>query len=164
MTQATYRPEGYQGQGDSHLANITHDLGRKLAQVQRDFANDSLRLDEDELGELAGVLVDFAEDLHNDIGIWAAYERYNIDFFGTTLPLNSLTSGESTVTGIHTDRCRHLLWILYPALIDGLILSPIHEDLRRVADASSAFLRDEFESVPRDSCVRSFLQAPSDYG
>lgn len=164
MTYATYRPEGIQGQGDSHLPRIEQNLRRMLVRVQRDFAHDSLRLDDDGLAELAGVLVDFAEDLHNEIGMWAAYERYNVDFFGTALPLTSTTRGDAAVTGIHFDRFRHLLWILYPALIDGLALSPTHRDLRLVADASSTFLRDEFESVPRDSGVQSFLQSSSEYG
>jgi len=164
MTYATYRPEKTKGQGDSHLPRIAQNLRRKLARVQRDFAYNSLHLDDDGLGDLAGVLVDFAEDFHNDIGIWAAYERYNVDFFGTPLPLTSRTSSDTAVTGIHSDRFRHLLWILYPAFIDGLALSPAHKDLQRVADASSAFLRDGFESVPRDSGVQSFLQAPNEYG
>jgi len=164
MTYATYRPKGYQGQGDSHLSRIAQRLRNKIARAQRDFAYDSLHLDDDGLDELAGMLVGLAEDLHDDIGIWAAYERYNIDFFGTTLPLTSRTSGDTAVTGIQSDRFRHLLWILYPALIDGLALAPTHKDLQRVADASSAFLRDELESVPRDSGVQSFLQTPNEYG
>ncbi len=164
MTHATYRPEGTKGQGDSYLPRILQNLRRVLVRVQQDFAYDSLHLDDDGLGELAGVLVDFAEDLHSDIGIWAAYERYNVGFFGTTLPLTSRAGGDTAATGIHLDRFRHLLWILYPAFIEGLALSPAHEDLQRVADASSAFLRDEFESVPRDSGVQSFLKTPNQYG
>ncbi len=164
MTYATHRPEGVKGRGDSHLPRITQDLRRKLAQVQRDFAYDSLRLDEDGLGELAGVLVDFAEDLHNDIGIWAAYEQYNVDFFGSPLPLTSPNGGDARVTGIHPDRLRHLLWILYPPFIDGLALSPTHKDLLLVANTASAFLSDEFASVPRDSGVQAFLRAPNEYG
>ena len=164
MTYATNRPERIKGQGDSHLARIVQNLCRKLAQVQRDFAYDSLRLDDDGLGELAGVLVDFAEDLHNDIGLWAAYERYNVDSFGTTLPLTSRNGGDAGVTGIHPDRFRHLLWILYPAFIDGLVLSPAHKDLSLIADTASAFLREGFEPVPRDSGVQAFLQAPNEYG
>jgi hypothetical protein len=37
--------------------------------------------------------VDFAEDLHNDIGIWRAYERYTVQFFGTPLPITPLIRG-----------------------------------------------------------------------
>jgi len=155
MTYAAYRPEGTKGRGDSHLQQILQNLRRMLVRVQRDYAHDSLRLDDDGLGELAGELVDFAEDLHDDTGIWAAYERYNLDFFGTALPLTSTTKGDAAVTGIHSDRLRHLLWVLYPALIDGLALSPSHKDLQLVADASSAFLRKAFESAPRRINVAS---------
>ena len=164
MTDAIHRPRGRKGQGDSRLPRIAQNLRRMLARTQRDFAYDSLRLDDDGLGELAGVLVDFAEDLHNDIGIWAAYERYNVDFFGTALPLIPRTGSDTGITGIHSDRFRHLLWIFYPVFIDGLALSPSHRDLQLVADASSAFLRNEFESFPRDSDVQSFLQASNEYG
>ena len=60
-----------------------------LADTQRDFVYGTLRLPPRTLGEFAGILVDFAEDLHNGTGIWAAYERYNVEFFGTPLPLTS---------------------------------------------------------------------------
>ena len=46
---------------------------------------------------------------------------------------------------------------MYPALIDGLTLSPTHQDLQRVADAASAFLSDAFAAVPKDSGVKAFL-------
>ena len=60
--------------------------------------------------------VDFAEDLHNGIGIWAAYERYNAEFFGTALPLTSAENG-GDLLGFHPDRFRHFLWVLYPVFI-----------------------------------------------
>ena len=164
MTYAIHRPKGIKGQGDSQLSKIVQGLRRKLAQVQRDFAYDSLRLDDDGLGELAGVLVDFAEDLHNHIGMWALYERYNVEFFGTPLPLTSRNGGDTGVTGIHVARVRHLLWILYPALIDGLALSPTHKELSLVAETASDFLRNRFESVPQDSGVQAFLRTPNEYG
>ena len=164
MTDATHRPEGITGQGDSHLPGIEQDLRRQLVRMQRGYTYDSLRLDDDRVGELAGVLVDFAKDLHNDIGIWAAYERYNVQFFGTPLPLTSPIGGDTGVAGIHTDRFRHLLWILYPVFIDGLAISPTHKDLSLVADTASAFLQEEFKSIPQDSGVQVFLQAPNEYG
>ena len=164
MTYTVYRPYGYQSQGDSHLPQIAQDLRGVLIRLQNDFAYDTLRLDEDGLGELAGILVDFAEDLHNDIGIWSAHERYNVDVFGTPLPMISPDGSDATMTGINCDRFRYLLWIVYPELIGGLVLSPTHSDLRRVAGAASAFLREEFESVPRDSGVQSFLHASDQYG
>ena len=92
MTYSTHRPERYEGHGDRHLQETARQLRQKLANMQRHFAYDSLRLDSDGLGDLAGLLVDFGEDLANGTGIWEAYERYNTEFFGTALPL---ISGES---------------------------------------------------------------------
>jgi len=135
-----------------------------LSNTQRDFAYDSLRLSHDALGQLAGILVDFAEDLHNDIGIWAAYERYNVEFFGTTLPLTPSISGDDAVTGLHPERLRHLLWVLYPAFIEGLTLSPTHQDLQRISAVAHASLNDGFQSVPKDCSVKAFLQASNGYG
>ena len=117
MAYAVHRPKGYEGKGDSHLPQIVRQLRRILSDMQRDFAHDTLRLPSDAIGELAGILVDFAEDLHNGIGIWAAYERYNAEFFGTALPLTSGESGGDPGTGFHPDRFRHFLWVLYPAFL-----------------------------------------------
>jgi hypothetical protein len=140
MGSSVHRPKGYQGQGDSHLSQIVRQLRRTLSETQRDFAYDTIRLDAAGIGELAGILVDFAEDLHNSTGIWAAYERYDTEFFGTALPLTSSEDGGDIGTVFNPDRFRHLLWVLYPVLFDGLVLSPTHQDLIRVAEASSNVL------------------------
>jgi hypothetical protein len=139
-------------------------LRRTLWDTQHGFADDTLRLGPDALGELAGILVAFAEDIHNDTGIWEAYERFNAEFFGTALPLTSGECGGGSAAGFHPDRFRHLLWVLYPAFIDALILSPTHQDLQRAADASSTFLYDAFAAVPKDSGVKAFLRTPDTRG
>lgn len=164
MAYSAYRPQGYRGKGDSHLPHTIRQLRNVLSDTQCDFAYDTLCLDSDSLGELAGVLVDFAEDLHNSTGIWAAYERYNTAFFGTALPLMSSENGGDPGTGFHPDRFRHLLWVLYPALFDGLVLSPTHQDLIRVAEASSNFLSDVFSTIPKNSGVKTFLGSPNEHG
>lgn len=160
MAYSAHRPQGHKGRGDSHLPQIAREFRRVLSDTQRDFAYDTLDLDSDAIGELAGILVDFAEDIHNNIGIWAAYERYNSEFFGTPLPL---TAGDAP-TGFHVDRFRRFLWILYPTFFDGLVLSPTHQDLRRIADVSSAFLADAFSAVPRYSGVKAFLGSSNPHG
>jgi hypothetical protein len=66
-----HRPQD-EGQGDSHLPKIVRKLKDTLADAQRGFAHDSLRLPPKSLSELAGILVDFAEDLHSGNGIWEA--------------------------------------------------------------------------------------------
>lgn len=157
---SSHRPQGYEGQGDLYLPKIAKKLRRVLAETQNAFVHDTLRLPSRALGDLAGILVDFAEDLHADVGIWAAYERYNVEFFGAALPLTAEGSG----SGLTSDRFRHLLWVLYPILLDNLTISPTHQDLHRIADAASAFLSDAFAEVPKDSGVKAFLQSSSDHG
>jgi hypothetical protein len=159
MDYSAHRPQGYEGQGDPHLPKIVQRLRRVLAEKQDDFAHDTLRLPSKTLGDLAGVLVDFAEDIHAGTGIWAAYERYNTEFFATALPLTSAEGGD-----LGTDRFRHFLWVLYPALIDNLTISPTHQDLHRIADATSSFLCDAFTEVSKDSSVKAFLATPSTHG
>ena len=157
MDYSAHRPKGHEGQGDSHLPKIVRRLRRVLTDTQHKFAHDTLRLPSRALGDLADILVEFAEDLHADTGIWSAYERYNVEFFGTVLPL---TSAEGSF-GLSANRFRHFLWILYQAIIDDLTISPTHQDLHHIADAASSFLSDAFAEVPRDSGVKAFLQSPN---
>jgi len=155
------RPEGYSGTGDTHLVQLSRELQQVLRETQRTFAYDSLRLRKHELKQLAEILVEFAEDIHNNIGIWASYEQYNRQFFGMLLPF--LPSNEE-IAGIHIDRIRHLLWILYPEIIPNLITSPRHQDLERIAESASAFLNAAFRRVPKDSGIKKYLQTSNQYG
>lgn len=164
MTYSTYRPEGFRGRGDSRLPQLVRNLRRTLQDTRRKFAHDSFRLGTGAIGELAGILVDFAEDIHNDIGIWKAYERYNVELFGTALPLTAGEGGGDAAAGLHPDRFRHFLWVLYPAMTEGLVLSPTHQDLRRLADAASVFLSDALRAVPKDSGAKAFLRTPNERG
>lgn len=157
---SAHRPKGFEGKGDSYLPGIVRKLKKTLAETQRSFAYDTLRLPPKALSDLAGILVDFAEDLHAGVGIWKSYERYNVEFFGAALPLTSEGSG----SGLNVSRFRHFLWVLYPMLLDGPTLSPAHRDLRLVADATSAFLANAFAEIPKDSGVKAFLSAPNDHG
>lgn len=160
MIYTEHRPEECRGHGDSRLAQLVRDTRRILQSTQREFANYTLHVGPDSLGDLAGLLVDFAEDLHNGTGIWDAYERYNVEFFGSPLPLTTEEGGAARKR-LHPDRFRHFLWILYPLLIDRLTMSPGHQDLRRMAEASSLFLSGAFSALPKTSSVKTFLQTPN---
>jgi hypothetical protein len=101
--------------------------------------------------------------LHAGAGIWRAYERYNTEFFSTPLPLTERTI-PGIAKGIHVDRVRHFLWMMYPQLSPGLILSPTHQDIDRIAEVAQGFLVAAFRSLPRDSGVKAFLQSPNRWG
>jgi len=164
MQYPAYRPQGYQGRMDSHLPQMVRDLHRFLSDVQRSVSQKCLRFRDEELDDLAGILVDFAADVHGGTGIWGSYERYNVDLFGTPLPLTADDNLPESLGGIHQERVRHFLWVAYQKLSNAAVLSPRNEDLQRLADATSSFLHDKFATLPQDSGIKAFLATPNTYG
>ena len=160
----SYRPRGYQGGVGSYLHRMVRDLRRFLLDAQRLVLRDCLRLRQGGPEDLAGILVDFAADVHSGAGIWAAYERYNVDLFGTPLPLTTDDGFRESRGGFHRERVHHLLWVVYQRLSNAPVLSPQDADLQNLADATCRFLEDKFASVPRGSGVKAFLATPNTYG
>ena len=142
---------------------LVRDTRIVIEAAQRRLAFDTLRCETSVVAELAEMLVDMAEDLHCEIGLWAAYEQYNFEVFGTELPM---TSRDTSVPlrAIHPDRFCHFLWVMYPLLIDDLILSPNHRDLRLMAAACSDFLSDACSRIPKTSVHNEFLRTPNTRG
>lgn len=159
-----HRPPGHTGKGEQHLPRLAGDLKRALVKAQRSLVHDTLRLPDTGLEELARVLVEFAEDIHNDIGIWRSLEQHNSTFLGIPLPF-VLEAGEDGGKET-TNRCRvqYLLWILYSELNPQLIFSPTHQDLRRLAETASRFLEERFADIPKGSSVKKFLAGPNEFG
>jgi GNAT superfamily N-acetyltransferase len=86
MDFRTHRPQRGFGRSERSLAKIAEDLSRFLTKAQRSLTYDTLHLSGRQRETLASLLVEFAEDLAHDIGIWKSLEAYNRDFFGTPLP------------------------------------------------------------------------------
>ncbi len=80
------RPPGHNGKIEHYLTLTTKDLERAIIRAYGSLAYKTLCLSDSKLEELASVLVEFAEDIHNDIGIWKSLELYNMEFFDTPLP------------------------------------------------------------------------------
>ena len=83
MGVQSYRPPGYIAKGDKYLPHLATELEHVLAKSYQSLKYDTLHLSNSKLEELASVLVEFAEDIHNNIGIWNSLERYNTEFFDT---------------------------------------------------------------------------------
>lgn len=160
MAYASNLPDGLTGTSDARAPVIVRHLTRLLANTQREFATATLNVGTDKLDELAGVLVDFAVDIHNDVGIFAVYERYNTDFFGSPLPLTC----DTPTTGISRERVEHLLWMVYPLLVPGLTLAPQHRDLPVAAEAVTTFLNARIPALPKDSGVKRFMDTSNEFG
>jgi len=164
LDTSEYRLEDFTGEGDSHLPRIAQELQPLLAATQDAFATDDLRLGSPGLQELARILVDFAFDVHCGIGIWDAYEKYNAGWFGAPLPLSEMTADGDAPAGICQSRIRHLLWIICPEFCDDRFLSPQDPDILRLTAAVHPFLNEKLASVPKDSGIKKFLDAPNTYG
>jgi hypothetical protein len=120
-----HRPPGFIAKGDKYLPGLANELQRVLAKTQRSLRYNTLHLSDAKLEELAEVLVEFAEDVHNDIGIWNSLERHNTEFFDTPLPFVLQSKESIGKEAINEQRVQHLLWVLYSELNQQLILSPI---------------------------------------
>ena len=155
-----YRPVGYEHPVDRRHAQLGKDLYTILREAQDQLACDALRLRVPELKALAQILIEFAEDIPQNLGIWAAYEAYNTELFGVPLPFSKANHPE----GLHRDRVRQLLWIVYQELISGLILSPEHRDLESITDVVCTFLRERAAEWPDDSNIKAFLETSNRYG
>jgi len=160
----SHRPTGYIAKGDEYLPRLAEDLERILIKMQESLMYDTLCLSDSKLEELAGVLVEFAEDIHNNIGIWDSLEGYNIEFFGTPLPFVLQPNEDMGLEEINEYRIQHLLWVLYSELNPQLILSPTHRDLKQLAAVVADFLKARFAKIPRGSSAKRFLTQPNRFG
>src|SRR5439155_13153050 len=86
MDFRTHRPQRGFGRSERSLAKLAEDLTRFLTKAQRSLTYDTLHLSGRQRETLAHIVVECAEDLSHDIGIWRSLEQYNLDFFGTPLP------------------------------------------------------------------------------
>jgi hypothetical protein len=164
MDFRTHRPQRGFGRSERSLAKIAEDLTRFLTKAQRSLTYDTLHLSSRQRETLAQIVVEFAEDLSHDIGIWRSLEAYNLDFFGTPLPCVLPPDETMDADPINPDRIQFLLWTLYAELKPGLILAPNHQDLERLALWIAEFLSARLARLRYDSAVQTFLTTPNTYG
>ena len=86
MNFHAHRPNQHLGRRERTLMRIATDLTSFLLKAQRSLTFETLHLSKPQREAVAHILVEFAEDLYQDIGIWRSLEQYNLDFFGTKLP------------------------------------------------------------------------------
>jgi hypothetical protein len=158
------RPPGHDGKRERDLSHVAKDLGQAIIRAYGSLNHNTLCLSGSKLEELSNVLVEFAEDIHNEIGIWKSLERYNREFFGTPLPFVLQSNEDVGSETINKNRIQHLLWILYSELTPELLLSPTHLDLKKLAVVIAKFLEKRFKDIPRGSSVKEFLAQPNQFG
>ena len=163
MLFPSYRPEDYTGRGDKYLKDIANKQRRLIAKTQNTFSDKNLKLNSQDLRKLSTCLVEFGEDIHNDIGIWKSLEHYNVELFGSPLPIVITKDGTGHLSGISSYRVHFLLWNLYSELLPDLVLSPEHPDILKLAQICSEFLGNRFIPIPNNSGIKMFLESPNDH-
>ncbi len=158
------RLPGFTGRGDKYLGEIAQELRRLLLKTRNTFVFPSCRLPDAAWSDVAVLLVEWAEDVHNDIGLWHAVETHQRRCFGTPLPLIVKASADVELRGFDSRRIQFFLWSLWPCFNPERVLSPAHEDLKRLAETASHLLAERFARLPQDSGVTRFLASPNDYG
>jgi hypothetical protein len=86
MSQQLVSPEGYEGFVEPHLPRVQNAIAKSLTLALKTLSNNTLKLNKPSLNTLAAMLVEFAADLHCEIGIWRSLERFNTEFFDAPLP------------------------------------------------------------------------------
>lgn len=158
-----FRPNDFIGSGDKHLYPLITKLSKIISQLEKKYFFDTLKLDKNQNFIMSNLLIEFAEDLHNDIGLWKSIEYYNNSMFNTPLPLfvNENYKAENT---FDINRIKFFIYTIFYEFDDELIFSPEHKDLHILAEGVSNFLNLEFKSVPKSSGIKLFLNQPNDYG
>ena len=159
-----HRPNRRLGRSERPLVKITNDLSSFLTKAQRELAFDTLHLSSRKRGILANILVEFAEDISQDIGIWKSVEQHNLDFFDTPLPCILQPDDKMDANPVNPARVQFLLWTLYCELKPELILAPNHQDLERLAIMVTEFLTERLVQLHYDSGVKTFLTTTNQYG
>jgi hypothetical protein len=163
MDTQRFRPPGPAGRGDKYLRDVAREVQRALRTAQREFQFDTLRLDPAGLAALSMLLTEFAEDLHNDIGIWRTYEDWNRQWFGVRLPMTE--GGDATqAAAISSDRVRHLLWVLFTEMDPDLTLAPTHPDLTYLTEVVAGVLAQRMVPIPRNSGIKLFMATTNEHG
>lgn len=152
------RPENRLPEKEEILIELAEQLHIVIINCNNLLRHDTLQFDDETSEKIAHALIEFAEDLNSDIGIWKTYEEFNLATFGSPLPCTlekgtKITSGEA----LDESRIQHFLWNFYSILEPDLIFPPTHPDLLIIAGKVTEFLVNTKTQFPQQSTISAFL-------
>ena len=161
MNFKEYRPEKYLHKNEEKLISLTNELQIFIKETYSMFHYQSLQLNDNKLEKVAHLLIEFAEDINLEIGIWKSYENYNINTFGTPLPC-TIEKGKQIPgnDGLNKYRIQHFLWNIYGMMEPNLSFSPAHQDLQFLANELATFLNNKKSQFPKYSTLKNYLWSP----
>jgi hypothetical protein len=156
------RPEGYIHKNDILYQEIINSVNQIIPTIQKGFEYKTLTLSKIKTNELSTALIEFAEDIYNDIGIWKCLEKRNVSLFKNPLPF--IPKRNIYNKEINKNRVQYFLWNLYQLINPERLLSPNHKDLDFFAKELSEVLNDFFKKMPTGSGVKEYLHSSNKYG
>ena len=81
------RPKGFNNKEDKFLISLINEIEKLITETQILYSHDTIKLDKKQRQILSTLIIEFAEDLHCEIGLWNSVEYYNKHLFNTPLPL-----------------------------------------------------------------------------
>ena len=157
------RPKGYNNSEGKFLIPLINEMVRLIADTQTRYLHDTIKLDAKQRQVLSTLIIEFAEDLHNNLGLWNGVEYYNKQLFNTPLPL-FVDNEHEIKQAFEVSRIKCFVHTLFFEFDPDLVIAPSHKDLDLLAKSVSAFLTAHFQTVRHISGIKKFLLQPNDLG
>ncbi len=157
------RPTGFNRNEEKFLMPLILELEKLIKNTQTKYLYNTIKLPSNQRRTLAALIIELAEDLHNNIGLWDSVEYYNKQLFNTPLPL--FVERENEITEMFDiNRIKYFIYTIFFEFNEELIIAPSHNDLNFLAQKVSSFLTEKFKDIPRLSGVKEFLSLPNNFG
>jgi hypothetical protein len=157
------RPQAIHLEEEKFLFPLIVEIERLIKKTQFQYRNETIKLGKYQRQVLAALIIEFAEDLHNNIGLWDSVEYYNKQLFNTPLPL--FVNNENEIKQLFDEsRIKCFIHTIFFEFKPELILRPAHKDLDLLAKTLSSFLTEKFKNLPKISSVKDFLLQPNTFG
>lgn len=158
------RPKQVQGRGDKYLGDAADELARHLRKCAHGFTGPNCRLADQLWGFVSPTVIEWAEDIHNGLGLWRGIEQHQQQTLRTPLPLVVAPDETVALEGFDARRIRFLLWNLWPHFAATQVLSPADPDLIRLSEFCAQFLSERFALLPKDSGSGRLMTEPVEFG
>ena len=157
------RPKGFNNKEDKFLIPLINEIEKLITETQILYSHDTIKLDKKQRQILSTLIIEFAEDLHCEIGLWNSVEYYNKHLFNTPLPL--FVNSENEIKQVFdVSRIKCFIHTIFFEFKPDLVLAPNHNDLNLLAKNVSAFLSEKFQNVPKISSIKEYLAQTNDLG
>jgi hypothetical protein len=154
------RPKGPKSKGEQALLELIKTFSRYLLRLKTQLNPELLNLTSGELNGLAASLVEMAEDLHFDVGLWRAYEQWNKTKLYQPLPGVELDAKQK-VSRLDLQRVRYALRH-FLTQIKGREIASEDPELDALAPQITEHLRAEMVKLSKGSVMLYFWQKPND--